>query len=232
MKEFDWGSSAIDGPTNECDRVQITAGSTLASRSSSVTSHGHAVYMTTTIFNIHKICIYACFIDMSLYNNFNEENKADVLWEKIGVMFENKNAVNRVSVFRKIVRLWYQDGSSMAEHINAFEGLTNETTSREVPLTDEVLALLLLGSLSDSWEMLVVTLGNAGPQGKHLSLEQVKSSLLNEEARRKDRESISDSKALVTEGDMNRGRSRNRSPQNREKSGMRLKSRGRPMCFY
>ena len=46
-----------------------------------------------------------CFIDMSLYNNFNEETKVDVLWKKIGFMFENKNTVNRVSIFRKIVRL-------------------------------------------------------------------------------------------------------------------------------
>ena len=44
---------------------------------------------------------------MSLYNNFNEETKADVLRKKIEFMFENKNVVNRVSVFWKIVRLWY-----------------------------------------------------------------------------------------------------------------------------
>ena len=56
--------------------------------------------------------------------------------------------------------------------------------------------------------------------------------LLNEEARRKDRESGTDSKALVTETDTNRGRGRNRSPQNRDKSGTRSKSRGRPTCFY
>ena len=61
-----------------------------------------------------------CFIDMSLYNNFDEKNKANALWEKICIMFENKNVVDRVSVFRKIVRLPYQDDSSMAEHINAF----------------------------------------------------------------------------------------------------------------
>ena len=61
-----------------------------------------------------------CFIDMSLYNNFGEEIEADVLWKKIGMMFENKNAVNRVSDFRKIARLQYEDGSTMAEHINAF----------------------------------------------------------------------------------------------------------------
>ena len=161
---------------------------------------------TWEVMHLKTTAYIRCFIDMSLYNNFNEENKAHELWEKIGIMLENKNVVNRVSVFRKIVRLRYQDGSSMAEHMNAFQGLINQTTSLEVPLADEVLALLLLGSLPDSWETLVVTLGNAGPEGKHLSLEKVTSSLLNEEARRKEKEAISDSKGLVTKGDLNPGR--------------------------
>ena len=54
-----------------------------------------------------------CFIDMSLYNNFNEESKAHELWEKIDIMFQYKNVVNRVSIFRKLVRLRYQDCSNM-----------------------------------------------------------------------------------------------------------------------
>ena len=51
-----------------------------------------------------------CFIDMRLYNNFNEESKAHELCEKIDIMFQNKNAANQVSVFQKLVRLQYQDG--------------------------------------------------------------------------------------------------------------------------
>ena len=51
---------------------------------------------------------------MSLYNNFNVESKAHDLWEKIGIKFHNKNVINQDSVFRKLVRLKYQDGSSMA----------------------------------------------------------------------------------------------------------------------
>ena len=38
----------------------------------------------------------------------------------------------------------------MVEHMNAFKGLINQATSLEVPLADEVLALLPLVSLSDS----------------------------------------------------------------------------------
>ena len=121
------------------------------------------------------------FIDISLNKNFNEEKKGHELWETIDIMLENKNTVIRVSVFRKIVRLRYQDGSSMVEQMNAFQGFINLNTSLEVPLADEVLALLFPGSLPDSWETLWVMLGNAGPEGKHLSLARVKSSLLNEE---------------------------------------------------
>jgi hypothetical protein len=68
-----------------------------------------------------KTTVYIwCFMDMSLDNNFNKESKAHQLWEKISIMFQNKNAANQVSVFWKLVRLRYQDGSSMAEHMNAF----------------------------------------------------------------------------------------------------------------
>ena len=75
---------------------------------------------TWEVMHLKTMAYIRCFIDMSLYNNFNEEKKAHELWEKICIMLENKNIVNRVSVFRKIVRLRYQDDSSMAEHMNAF----------------------------------------------------------------------------------------------------------------
>ena len=63
------------------------------------------------VMHMKRTTYIRCFIDMSLYNNFNEESKAHELWEKINIMFQNKNVVNRVSVFRKLVRLRYQDGS-------------------------------------------------------------------------------------------------------------------------
>ena len=81
---------------------------------------------------------------MSLYNNFNKETDAEVIRKNIGFMFENKNAVNKVSIFKKIVRLRYKDGSSMAKPLNAFQGLINQTTCLEVPLADKALTLLLL----------------------------------------------------------------------------------------
>ena len=117
---------------------------------------------TWEVMHLKAAAYIRCFIDMSLYNNFNEETNANVLWKKMGFMFEIKNVVNRVSVFKKIVRLRYQDGLSMVEHLNAFQGLINQTPCLEVPLDDEVLALLLLGSLSYCRETLVVASGKHG----------------------------------------------------------------------
>ena len=73
--------------------------------------------------------IHSYFIDMILYNNFGDETKANELWRKIETMFQTKNDLNRVSVFRKLVRLRYQDGSSMAEHLNTFQGLISQIVS-------------------------------------------------------------------------------------------------------
>ena len=65
----------------------------------------------------------------------------------------------------------------MAGHLDALLGLINQTISVELLLVEEVLVLMLLGSLQDSWVTLVVTLRNCWLEGKHLSLETVKSSL-------------------------------------------------------
>ena len=62
---------------------------------------------TWEIMNLKAIACVRCFIDMSLYNNFDEAINTDLLWKKIEFMIENKNAMNRVSVFREIVRLRY-----------------------------------------------------------------------------------------------------------------------------
>ena len=141
------------------------------------------------------------------HDSIQQLQQSDKSWRHLEEDWVRKQEHRKQSLrLLKIVRLRYQNGSSMVEDLNAFQGLINQTTSLEVPLDEKVLALFLLRSLLDSWETLVETLGNAGPQGKRLSLEMVKSSLLNEEALRNDKESISDHKALVIEGVSYRGR--------------------------
>jgi hypothetical protein len=98
-------------------------------------------------------------------------------------------------------------------------------------LDEELQALMLLSSLPNSWETLVVSLSNSTPDGK-MTMEQVTNSMFNEETRRQAAEADS-AQALVTE---NRGRSKNKGFKSCDKSKGRSKSRGRSIerrkCYH
>ena len=74
----------------------------------------------------------------------------------------------------------------MVEHISSFQGTVNKLVAMKMNIDDEMQASLLLSSLPDSWETLVVTVSNSTLNGI-LTMESVKDSLLNEEARRKEK---------------------------------------------
>ena len=165
------------------------------------------------------------------------ETLAYNLWKRLSELFESKNSLNKTFLIRKIVNLKYKDVSPMvAEHLSHFQNMVNQLTTMEIVLDDELLALLLLSSLPDSWETLVVSLSNFGPNGK-FTFGMVKDSLLNEEIRRKGNNSQNE--ALVMES---RGRHMYKNSQkfnNRSKRcNDHIKSRGKSKpktnitCFH
>ena len=93
-----------------------------------------------------------------------------------------------------------------------------------ISFEDEVRALLLLGSLSDTWKTLKVTLCNSAPNGI-VTWNLVKTKVINEETRRLAERDSSSSKSevLVTES---RGRSKSRGLK-KGRAESRSKSRGR-----
>ncbi|GFZ12797.1 pectin lyase-like superfamily protein [Actinidia rufa] len=94
---------------------------------------------------------------------------------------------------------------------------------------DEMQALLLLSSLLESWETLVVSLSNSMPNGK-LTTSMVMDVLFNEEAQRREMGSTnqSESQALVSEGSRKRGRGQVRGHHRGiEKGRWRSQERGR-----
>jgi hypothetical protein len=98
-------------------------------------------------------------------------------------------------------------------------------------LDDEVQALLMLSSLPDSWENLVVLLNNSAPNGV-MTMVMVKDSMLNEVARRKEQGISSHTKALVIE---KQGRSKtikSRGDDSRDKLRGKSKTRKKIKCFH
>ena len=159
------------------------------------------------------------------------DTNAHEMWQKLSGLYERKNALNRTSLMRKIVNLKYRDGESIVEHINTFMGYVNQLAAIKFPLDDAMQAIMLMCTLPESWENLVVTL-NTSCQEEKQSVQTVKTSVLNEEVRRKDKGVMSQTESNLTQH-MDRGRDRRRrSPQRTDKSHARSKSRGKPVCFY
>ena len=119
--------------------------------------------------------------------------------------FAKESAQNKVFVIRDIVNLKYKDGEDASVHINEFQGFLNQLSLMNLELADKMQALILLSSLPDSWETLMVSLNNSTSNGK-IILKKVKDIILNEEKRRK-WTSTYESHAFVIES---RGRSQSR----------------------
>ena len=89
----------------------------------------------------------------------------------------------------------------------------NQLSAMGIKFNEEIQGLLLLGSLPDSWETFRTSLSNSAPDGV-ISMDSAKSSVLNEEMRRKTQGSSS-SDVLITGP---RGRNKTRSSKHREQN--------------
>ena len=136
---------------------------------------------------------------MSVFHLVSQETNAKALWEKLKGLSERKIAQNKAFVAKKLVNLKLKEGRSVVKHFIEFQDLVNQMITMKLIIDDELQALLLMSSLPDSWETLVVSFSNSAPNGV-LQLAMVKDSLFKE-TRRKDM-GKENAQALVTK---NRG---------------------------
>jgi len=115
-----------------------------------------------------------------IYHQVLGDTLADNLWKRLGELVASKNSLKKAFLIMKLVNLKYKDGSLVVEHFSSFENMVNQLITIEIILNDELLALLLLSSLLDSYKTLVVSLSKSTPNGK-LNSNMVKDSLLNKE---------------------------------------------------
>ena len=81
------------------------------------------------------------------------------------------------------MNLKLKEGKSIVEHLSEFQDLVNQMVTMKLVINDELQVLLLLSSLPDNWETLVVSFSNYTSNGV-LQFVMVKDSLLYEETRR------------------------------------------------
>uniref|UniRef100_A0A0D2ZWM9 Uncharacterized protein n=1 Tax=Brassica oleracea var. oleracea TaxID=109376 RepID=A0A0D2ZWM9_BRAOL len=189
-----------------------------------VTFEGDMFKLTTDNFSYWKPMmedhLYCKDLSEPIIMKDKPEGKDDKAWEILNRKAVAKTPRNKALLVRRLVKLEYKDGQSMMEHLNNFKGIVNQLNKVDMKVEDKMKALLLLSSLQESWDTLVVTLCNSAPEGK-LTINTVTDSLLNEEVRRKERGSSSYSEANIVD---RRGREETHG-QNRSRG--RDQSRGR-----
>ena len=51
-----------------------------------------------------------------------------------------------------MMQLKYKEGSSMADHLNEFQGVIDQLSGIGIKFDDEIIGLWILATLPDSWE--------------------------------------------------------------------------------
>jgi hypothetical protein len=123
------------------------------------------------------------------------------------------------------------EGGYVVDHLNEFNMVTNQLSSIKVEFDDEVRDLLILCSLLESWNGLVMVVSNSVSGSNTLKFDDVVGVILSEEMRWKSTGDTS-SNALTVE---NKGRKRERgkSPRNYGKSrkGISKSKLGKIKCW-
>ncbi|GLJ29753.1 hypothetical protein SUGI_0587340 [Cryptomeria japonica] len=161
-----------------------------------------------------KGLIRLCLAD-SVLINVHEENSAKKLWTKLGEMYQVKSLLNKIFLRKKLYSLKMEEGGRIADHLEAFNMLVAQLVSVGVKMDEEEKCQILLCSLPNSWDSLVMAIGSTSIV---LKSEDMVGALLGEEMRRK--VSISSKEALTVRG---RPKEKGKMNEKRDKS----KSKGR-----
>jgi gag-polypeptide of LTR copia-type/Domain of unknown function (DUF4219) len=112
-------------------------------------------------------------------------------WLKICSVFEQKGLASQVFLRRKLINVKLEDSEPMQNHINKIRELSDQLEAIGDPVKDRELAIIILCSLPERYNSLVISLESRSP--KDLTFDMVAGRLLAEEERQKESESGSNS---------------------------------------
>ena len=139
--------------------------------------------------------IFLCLSDLVLLNIFGE-GTTKKLWEKLGNLSYSKTLVNKLFLLNKIYRLRMADCDFVTKHLNYFNTLVHQVFYVNINMEEEDKCITLLCSLPNSWDNLVVSIGSTTQST--LNLDDLITSLLLEEIRRKSIKNHNTNSLLVT----------------------------------
>ena len=114
-----------------------------------------------------------------------KEKTTKELMAALSGMYEKPSTNNKVHLMKKLFNLKMAEGTSITQHLNEFNTITNQFSSVEIDFVDEIRALILLASLPNSWEAIRMAVSNSVGKAK-LNFDDTRDLILAEEVRRID----------------------------------------------
>ncbi|MCO5550932.1 hypothetical protein L7F22_004426 [Adiantum nelumboides] len=119
----------------------------------------------------------------SIFFTIMDKTTTFELWDSLCSAWDSKSAFNKVFLMKKLMRFSMKEGSNVSSHLNEFNALSLQLTSKGLNFDDEMKAIFLLYSLPASWDTFNTAIDNSTHGGK-LAFGDVTSALLTEEIRR------------------------------------------------
>ena len=120
---------------------------------------------------------------VSVAFNISKETTTEGLMKPRGKLYEKTSASNKVFLMKHLFNMKMSEGGFVADHLNDFNTVTNQLSSVGVNFDDEVRALLILCSLLESWNGLVISVSNSIFGLNTLKFDDVVGVILSEEMR-------------------------------------------------
>ncbi|MCO5613362.1 hypothetical protein L7F22_067638 [Adiantum nelumboides] len=124
-----------------------------------------------------RICLH---LGESIFFTIMDKTIAFELWDSLCSAWDGKSASNKVFLMKKLMRLNMKEGSSVSSHLNEFNALYTQLTSKGMNFDDEMKAIFFLCSLPTSWDTFNTAISNSTHGGK-LAFGDVTSALFTEE---------------------------------------------------
>ncbi|KAB5511771.1 hypothetical protein DKX38_028799 [Salix brachista] len=160
-------------------------------------------------------------LSRSVAHNVIKEKTTAELMTALSGMYEKPSANNKVHLMKKLFNLRMSNDTSVAQHLNDYNTITNQLSSVEIEFDDEIRALILLASLPNGWEAMRMAVSNSAGKSK-LNYDDIRDLILVEEVHRRDSGETSGLSSALNVDSRGRAQFRN---SNRGKSKSRGKSK-------
>lgn len=119
-----------------------------------------------------------------VHNVIKDRSTSDLMVALSGI-YEKPLANNKVNFMKKLLNLRMAEGTSVAQHLNDFNTITDQLSSVEIEFNDEIQALIMSASLPESCEAMRMAVSNYASKIK-LNYDDVRDIILAKEVLEKD----------------------------------------------